>query len=349
MQKLFSEYALKGVVIKNRVVMPPMVCPGWADDSGFVTNKNIMHYEARAKGGVGTIIIEAHSVNKDARMFNSQLGIWSDKHIEGLSQIVKKCKKHGSTVLVQLYHAGLKTPKNISDKRISPMDIFIGEHFKDTLSVEEIHNLQQEFVNAAIRAKNAGLDGIELHGAHGYLLNQFSSYSVNTRNDEYGGNVSNRLRFAGEIIRQIKLTLGDNFIISYRMGGNDPTLSDSIDIAKELVKYGVDLIHVSTSGFSEIYPSVPDNYNYNWIVYAGTEIKKYINIPVIVGNGIKTPERAAYLVDNGLAEFVAIGKDLITDPDWTDKAKEGLKIDFCLDCHPKCKRYVCAELCPKYK
>lgn len=349
MEKLFSEYILNNVTIKNRVVMAPMVCPGWADDSGFVTDKHIKHYEARANGGVGTIIVEAHSVNKDARAFRSQLGIWSDRHIEGLSKIIDRCHAHGSKVLVQLYHAGLKTPKVISDKCVGPSSIMIGEQVGRELSVDEIFDLQKDFVNAAIRAKIAGADGIELHGAHGYLLNQFASPLINMREDKYGGSVANRTRFAGEIIEWVRRQLGNDFIIGYRMGGNEPTVEDAIDIATELERCGVDLIHVSSSGLSELYPDVPSEFNYNWIVYAGTQIKKQVRIPVIVVNGIKTPLRAAYLIENGLADFVAIGRDLMTDPEWVNKVRDNRKIDFCVDCRPKCKRHWCAEECPKYK
>jgi 2,4-dienoyl-CoA reductase-like NADH-dependent reductase (Old Yellow Enzyme family) len=216
------------------------------------------------------------------------------------------------------------------------------------LSHDELVQLREDFINAAERVKKAGFDGIELHGAHGYLLNQFSSPQVNKREDGYGGDISGRLRLAGEIITGIRQRLGSDFIICCRMGGNEPSLEDGVRIAMELERLGVDMLHVSASGFSENKPAVPEGFPYNWIVYCGVEIKRHVSVPVIAVNEIKTPERAAFLIENNLADFAAIGKDLLADPEWANKARESRSISSCLSCRP-CKWFTIPEKCPKHK
>lgn len=353
MFNLFSEYRLKGLIIKNRVVMPPMVCIGWANDTGFVSEKHIKHYETRAKGGVGLIIIQAACVSKNGRAFDSQLGIWSDEHIEGLKEIVDICHRYDTKVFLQIHHMGLKTPPSICEEALGPSNSPEYGDRSRALTIEELHRLQDDFFIAAKRAKKAGMDGIEFHGAHGYLLSQFASPVINQRHDEYGGSVQNRLRFVTEIIQKVRTEFETDFIISYRMGCNEPVLEEGIKIAVELEKLGVDLVHVSSStssdGLLEVYPYIPEDFDYGWIVYGGTEIKKHINIPVIVVNGIRTPTRAEYLIENGLADFTAIGKDLLVDPEWVNKARNNEEINYCIRCKPRCKCYQSRDLCPLNK
>ena len=157
------------------------------------------------------------------------------------------------------------------------------------MTIDDIKRVQESFLLAALRSEKAGFPGIELHGAHGYLIDQFMSPIVNHRTDKYGGNIENRMRFGLEIVEMIKAEVGKNFIIGYRMGGNEPTLEEGIAIAKALEDKGVDLLHVSAGIQGETVPKVPKEFCYNWIVYCGTEIKKAVEIPVIVVNGIKTP------------------------------------------------------------
>lgn len=346
MNRLFSEFNLKDFKIKNRIVMPPMVCFGWTDNKGLVTEDHIRHYEARARGGVGLIILEAICVNAAGRLADSQLGIWSDEHIAGLSQIADRCHKHGAVVIAQIHHAGLKTPKTVSEEALAPSGYSEDGKTARALTVEEIYSIQQDFVDAARRAKKAGLDGIELHGAHGYLISQFMSPLTNRREDGYGGNISSRMRFACEIIDMIKMEAGDDFILGYRMGGNEPTLENGIHIAKELEKRGIDLLHVSAGISSDKLPKTPEGFKFNWIVYCGTEIKKHVRIPVIVVNGIRTPQQAAQLIENNMADFTAIGRGLLADPEWVNKAREDSSIDFCMECR-RCQWFTDGKRCPR--
>lgn len=344
MNKMFSEINIGSLNIKNRIVMPPMVTFDYLEEDGLVTEEHIKHYEERAKGGVGLIIVEATCVNSKGRLSNKQLRVWSDEYIEGLSKIAEVCHKYGAKVLVQIHHAGLETPKSASEDIVAPSAYEGKSNFDGrdvsarALTIDEIHSLQKDFLEAAVRVKKAGFDGIELHGAHSYLISQFFSPLANKREDSYGGSLINRTRFAVEIIEKIRENLGTDFIIGCRMGCNEPDLETSIKIAQELEKAGADLINVS-SGFvaptgiapSDV-PEVPEAFNYNFIVYGGTEIKKNVSIPVIVINDIKTPEQANCLIENDLTDFVALGRALLVDAEWVNKAGKNEKINLCLGC-----------------
>jgi NADPH2 dehydrogenase len=342
--RIFEEVIIREKKIKNRIVMPPMVNFNWSDDSGYIVEKHIEHYEERAKGGTGIIIVEATAIDKEGRLRPTQLGIWSDSHIEGFRKITDACHKYKAIILLQIHHGGLSTHPLVSEKAYGPSSDPENSRSYE-MTIEDIQKTSEDFIMAAIRAEKAGFDGVELHGAHMFLLCQFSSSVVNRRNDEYGGSLGGRTKFAKEIIKGIRASTGKNFIISYRMGANVPLLEGGIQIAKEMEKTEIDLLHVSHAGHASL-PDVPDNFNYNWIVYSGTEIKKKVKIPVITVNEIKTPERASFLIEHDLADFAAIGRDMLTDPEWVNKAEKNEKINLCLNCKPKCKRYEGSEFCP---
>ena len=359
MSTLFSDITIRGKQIKNRIVMPPMVCFGYAGEDGKVTEKNLQHYEARARGGAGLIIIEATCVSRDGRLADMQLGLWDDSQIEGFSRIARVCHQYGARVLVQIHHAGLAAPRSVTSSPLAPSDYTAKGRFGTTinaraLTVEEIHTIQADFAAAAVRAQKAGLDGVELHGAHGYLISQFLSPLVNRREDVCGGSLLNKTRFVTETIYEIREAAGKDFIIDFRMGCNEPDLAAGIEIAQALEKAGVDLLHVSTGMTTLNHPDsepqipVPPDFKYNWIVYGGTEIKKNVRIPVITVNGIRTPEQAGYLVENGLADLVAVGKGLLIDPDWAEKARQKQEVNACIDCKA-CAFFRPGGACPQVK
>lgn len=347
MSKLFDSYTLKGHIIKNRVVLPPMVCFGWTDNKGFVSDKHVMHYEKIAESGTGLIIIEATCINKDARLADTQLGIWSDEHIEGLSRIAAACHKHGAVVLIQIHHAGFMTPSTVVETSLAPSDYVAGRSNARAMTKEELKSAQDDFLQAAIRAQKAGFDGIELHGAHYYLINQFMSPVVNKRSDEYGGDLEGRSRFALEVIDSIKKVVSKDFIIGYRMGGNEPTLEEGIAVAKTLEQAGVDILNVSSGIKGDKAPVAPDGFPYHWIVYIGTEIKKHVQVPVIVVFGIDTPEKAAHLTENNMTDFVAVGKSQLADHNWTRHAMENAEIITCLKCR-SCAWHTDGIICPRF-
>ncbi|HEX7475064.1 MAG TPA: NADH:flavin oxidoreductase [Dehalococcoidales bacterium] len=355
MINLFSEINLRSHQIKNRVVMPPMVCFGFPVENGRVTEEHILHYVARAKGGVGLIIVEATCVNPTGRLSEKQLGLWSDEQIGGFSKIATGCHKYGAVVLVQIHHAGMGVFPGITDDVVSSSNFTGksrfggGQILARALTIDEIHNIQKDFIAAAVRAQKAGLDGIELHGAHGYLISQFLSPLINRRTDAYGGTVTKRVRFIKEIIAGIRKATGNDFIIGCRIGANEPDLAGALKIAAAIEKSRADLLHVSTgmetllASESDLDFKVPRGFKYNWIVYGGTEIKKKVKVPIIVVNGIRTPAQANFLIEKGKADFVAIGKGLLVDPTWANQAEQNLPIVPCIDCK------VCAHFRPGAK
>lgn len=348
MPTLFSEYNLKGFIIPNRLVFPPMVCFGYGGPDGLVTEKNIRHYRLRAEGGAGIIITEATCVRPDGKVSPNQLGIWSDDCIEGLRKISQTVKISGALSLIQLHHAGLATPPAVNEWVVGPSVDFKNPKSRG-LSTGEVREIRDCFIAAAVRAKKAGFDGVELHGAHGYLLNQFAASSINSRKDEYGMNLTGRLKLTMEIIQEIRRQCGDKFIIGYRIGANSPTLLDGIEIAKYIESLGIDLLHVSHGGNLLNLPRTPKGFEYNWIAYSGITIKTHVKVPVIVVNEIKTAERASYLVENGMADFVSIGRPMLADPFWVKHVKENESVNICSACKPRCRWYESNELCPAFQ
>jgi NADPH2 dehydrogenase len=358
MSNLYSEIVVRNTKFKNRIVMPPMVCSGFTGEDGLITIKNVERYRDRARGGVGLIIIEATCINQTGRLSPIQLGLWSDDQIEGFSRIAKYCHEYDAKALVQIHHAGLAVAPGVTEDSVAPSD-FQGLSRPNqvirarALTLAEIGLLQDEYVAAAVRAKKAGLDGVELHGAHGYLISQFFSPLMNKRVDDYGGSLVKRTRFAAEIIAKIRQAVGPDFIISCRMGCDEPDIESSIQIAQELEKAGIDMLHIST-GMTNFIESktvelpVPKYFHYNWIVYGGTLIKEKLKVPVIVANGIRTPVEATYLVEQNLADFVAIGRGLLVDPDWANKGQQYAHVTACIRCKA-CSYHDMGKRCPQTK
>jgi len=325
-----------------------MVCFGYATEDGFVTERNLRHYHDRSEDGPGLVITEATCVDKNGRTATKQIGIWQDEHIEGLSRISSIVKGNGAVSLIQLHHAGLVTPVQVSEIVAGPSAIDQDPRTR-MLSVEEIDGLIKMFTDAACRARKAGFDGIELHGAHGYLLNQFASTLWNKREDEWGGSLENRLRFAAAIIKGIRKICGQDFILGYRLGANSPLLEDGIANAKYLETLGVDYLHVSHGGSLEDLPRPPKEFEYNWIVFSGTEIKKRVSVPVITVNEIKTFERAEWLLKNNHSDLISLGRPQLADPNWVKHTRDNEPVNLCQACKPKCKWYQSSDLCPAYQ
>jgi 2,4-dienoyl-CoA reductase-like NADH-dependent reductase (Old Yellow Enzyme family) len=345
MADIFSDFRIKGHVIKNRVVLPPMVTPHYSGADGLVTNRNISHYNERAQGGFGLMIVEATAVQEQGRLATYQLGLWDDKFIPGMGSLAKEIKQTGAVALVQIHHAGLVTPETVSPFCLAPSEDPQNPRSR-MLSVTEIGTIRHAFTAAAIRAQKSGFDGVEIHGAHGYLLGQFASDHFNRRTDDYGGSLENRLRLATGIIRDIQEACGNDFIVGYRMGANAPLLEDGIAIAKHLEALGIDYLHVSHGGSLMNLPRPPKDFEFNWIVYSGTVVKASVSLPVITVNEIKTAERANYLVENGMADFVAIGRPALADPEWVNHVRNQEPVNICSSCKPKCRWYENSDLCP---
>lgn len=349
MDALFTPLKIKNLELSNRIVLPPMVCFTFAGENGFVAEKNVKHYEAIAKSGTGLIIVEATCVSKDGRLSADQLGIWSDEYIDGLSKIVEACHKNGAKAFIQIHHAGLRTPKEVNEDTITSSDFSDERTSGRAMTKEELKSIQADFIKAAVRAEKAGFDGIELHGAHGYLITQFLSSKINKRTDEYGGSFENRLRFAAEILEGIKSKVSENFVVGIRMGCNEDDLENSIEIAKRLEALGMDFLHISTGFDGEIISAVvPEDFPGNWIVYGAAKIKEQVSIPVIAVNSIKTSEDARSLVEGDFVDLVALGRAQLADYSFTKHVREGQDIVSCLGCKP-CRWFSNGNNCPRHK
>ncbi len=345
---LFSPGKIGTMETKNRAVMPPMV-RNYSDEKGFVTPRYIAHIDRIAQGGVGTMVLEASFIRPDGRGFTHELGIHTDEAIPGLEQLVNAAHNHGAVIGPQIFHAGRQTPSNVTGVQpIAPSpipDSTINE-VPRALDIEEIHAIVNDFAQAARRSKEAGCDFVEIHGAHGYLITQFLSPFSNCRDDQYGGSEENRMRFMSEVVLAVRKAVGPKFPIIMRISANEMvtnglTLEDSAHIAKKLEELGVDAIDVSSGNYASFnlgYMIAPMSMPDGLVVPFAEWIKGCVKIPIIAVGKIRSPAMADDIIRTGKADFVAIGRSLLADPDWPKKAKDG-RIDMirsCIACNEGC-------------
>jgi NADPH2 dehydrogenase len=348
-RKILEPMTLRKTVIRNRAVFPPVTCIGMAPQNGVPGADRLDHYTKIAETGMGIIILEACCVRPDARLHPDQLGLWDDMQIDGLSTIVSAIRQKGVACIIQIHHAGARTHPEINNVPVVPSVLKTddGKHVR-VASTAELTIIRENFINAAIRAEKAGADGVELHGAHNYLLSEMASPVFNQRTDAYGGNQQKRLRLALEIIEGIRANTGQNFILGYRMGGNEPTYIEGIRIAKILEASGVDFLHVSYG-----YPrpddesaSVCPDFDYNSVVYGASLIKQSVRMPVIAVNRIQTLTRGEWLLRNGHADMIAYARPVLADYEFFRRSISGQDKSDCLLCSPRCFWYTDSRLCP---
>lgn len=323
---LLSPIKVKDVLFKNRIVLPPMQT-NLATKEGFITGKLIKHYKRYAPW-CGLIIVEHTYVLQNGKVSEQQLGIWSDKHIEGLRKLTEEIHKLNGVIAIQLNHAGARTRKSIINQQpVAPSPIPVEEEEPRELTKEEIKEIVKAFGEAARRAIEAGFDAVEIHGAHGFLLSQFVSPLTNRRNDEYGGAIENRVRFPLEVVKEAKRHV-KNMPLLYRIGAADLrpgglTLEDSKFLARKLVEEGVDILDVSGGLCGSRPPELQNTQGY-FVPYA-EEIKKTTSTLVIGGGGVKDPLFADKLIREGKIDLVYVGRAQLSDPKWTKKAIEKLR------------------------
>ena len=320
---------------KNRITMAPTVKFN-ADEDGVVTDFFVKHYELRAKHSVGFICVEATAVAPEGRLAPSQIGLWNDGQIEGHRKLVDACHEFDALVVPQLHYGGLGThPKcgRLTSPTSVTWNVFGNETLAHELTISEIREIETDFTDAAVRAKKAGYDGVQLHGCHSYLINDFAS-AVNKRTDEYGGTTENRARFGCNIISGIRNACGEDFIISVRTTGCDPTVDESIGIAEYYVKAGCDYLQVST-GIQDIdFIEHDDSLPYNRVAALGVIFHDHFRgiVPVSLVNGIRTPEQVHYLLDNDLIDTVDSACGLLADPAFAEAILNGSSYEKCYSC-----------------
>lgn len=328
MAKIFSEFKLKDMTLKNRIVMAPM-CMYTADD-GNPNDWHYTHYTTRAVGGTGLIIVEATGVESRGRITDGDIGIWKDEHVEGLKRIVDGCHSNGAKIAIQLGHAGRKA-EVLSEPCIAPSAIAFSDDYRTPVEMtkNDIAEVVQAFKEGARRANQAGFDAIEVHGAHGYLINQFLSPLTNHRTDEYGGDEAGRALFLKEILQAIQTVWPKEKLIILRVSaeefsedGNHAT--DLAAIINSLKDEGIDLVNVSTGGVINAGTKTYPGYQ----VKPAEIIREQTNLPVIAGGLITSSLMAEEIVQNERADLIFLGRELLRNPYWPLEAAKELREDI---------------------
>lgn len=325
--KLFSPYTIKNITLKNRIVMSPMCMYSCPDEDGIVQNWHKTHYTSRAVGGVGLIIVEATAVTEQGRISPNDLGIWSDEHVSGLSELVSLIKEQGAKTGIQIAHAGRKA--ELKEEIIAPSAIAFNDRYQTPIEMtkENIQETVVAFQKGAERAKKAGFELIELHGAHGYLLNQFLSPISNKRTDEYGGSAENRYRIVKETITAVKEVWDGPLFIrisanDYLEGGMTP--EQYIEIVKWMKEDGVDLIDVSSGAVAPARIHIFPGYQVSF----SETIKHGAEIATGAVGLITSSIHAEEILQNDRADLIFLARELLRNPYWPRTAAQELNAEI---------------------
>lgn len=345
-QLLMSPIKIGNMQLRNRIVMPPMVT-NYAYEDGSVTDRLRAYHVERAKGGVGLIIVEASYVHLSGRGFQNEVGIYSDRLIASLRSLVDAVHTHGAKIAIQLYHGGRQTKSSVTGQPIvapSPIPDPTEPETPKELTKEEIAELVKAFGEAARRAKAAGFDAVEVHGAHGYLIDEFLSPYANKRTDEYGGSLENRMRFPLEVVRAVRQAVGPDYPILYRMSADEKVpgglkLDETKIVAQRLEQEGINALHVSAGVYeSAVWIIQPMAMPRACLADLARGIKSVVKIPVISVGRYNDPEVAEKVLEEGKADLIAFGRELLTDPEMPKKISEGRldEVRKCIACCQGC-------------
>ncbi len=336
-KELFKPGRIGGMEIRNRIVMPSM-STGYSGD-GYASERMRDYYEERARGGVGLIIVEANCIESRARRWSDRLLIDDDKYIPRLLELTEAIHRHGAKVAQQIGHGGRTIRSSFTGVQpVAPSPIpEPGGEVPHELTVAEIREIVGHFAQAADRAKRAGFDAVEVHGAHTNLITQFLMPSSNQRKDEYGGELKNRARFMLEVVKAIRLAVGPDYPFWCRIDGEEngfmgiTPLEELQELVRMLQESGVDAINVSGVPYCRPYFSTPA-----YFVNVAAAVKQVVRIPVIVAGWI-TPEVGESVLKQGKADFIGMGRPLIADPQFPNKVAAGNMEDItpcirCLEC-----------------
>jgi 2,4-dienoyl-CoA reductase-like NADH-dependent reductase (Old Yellow Enzyme family)/thioredoxin reductase len=346
LRRLFSPIEVGGGTVKNRIVMAPMGA-NFENVDGSVSESLLDYFEARARGGVGLIISPFTMVSREQRA--ATLAVYSDRFVPGLNRLCERVKQHGARFLLQIAHPGAKVMDTLTGRQPVAPSAFkspIYWHVPRELTEEEIEELVDEFGQAALRARAAGFDGVEVHGAHTYLIGQFISPHCNRRDDRYGGDFERRMAFPSEIVRRVRELCGGGFIIGFKFSGHEE-LEGGVDaplarrIAAHMEQAGVHYVHVaSTSSIPNLlevtseYPSDPSIYSPPGVlVRLAEQVKEAVDVPVIGTGAISDPQYAEEILRAERVDMVATGRAQIADPEWSENARRGKPIRFCIKCN----------------
>lgn len=353
MSSLFAPLKLRDLEIPNRVWMAPMCMYSAASEGseiGVPTDFHLTHLASRAAGGAGLVMVEATGVRPDGRISLWDLGLWNDRQQESFTRVAAAIRSHGAVPAIQLAHAGRKASTDkawVSDRYLaegvggwqavapSP-EPFEGLPIPQELSIEEITQLVTDFADSAKRAANAGFDVVEIHGAHGYLINSFLSPVSNQRTDAYGGSFENRIRFALEVVDAVRAVWPEDLPVFFRVSATDWltendddsregwTSEDTVRLAKELHAHGVDFLDVSTGGVVRD-ARIPAGPNYQ--VPFAAQARDQAGIPTGAVGLITDAHQAQEILSEEQADAVFLGRELLRNPYWPKQAAKALGLE----------------------
>ena len=361
-KKLCEPITINGMELRNRTVLAPMSM-GYTEGDDLMTQRVIDYYVRRAEGHTGLIIAGVTPVDKRGKPIAFMHSLWDDTFTAGWKRLADAVHAAGSKLAVQLMHGGLEGfPIMSKGQQLSPdggvwklieelfymhPDLEKSMFMTKKASVEELKDIVQKFVDAAIRAKTAGADAIEIQGSQGFLLQQMMSPHFNHRSDEYGGSLENRMRYVIEVIEAVRKAVGKDYPLLFRMVASEGIpdglkLEETKIMAQMAEKAGADAIHITTGrgitveGLNYMIPIAETGPAP--IIDQVAEIKKGVSVPVIGVQSIRTPELAEEILGAGQADLIALGRTLIADPDWPLKAEEGRSEDIrqCIGCNQGC-------------
>ena len=346
LKKLFTPMKIGKIEIPNRLVVSPMVTD-YCNQDGTATERYIAYHEAKAKGGWGLIITEDYAVDPSGKGFSCVAGLWNDSQIAGHTELTRRVHQYNSKIFAQIYHCGRQTASSITGCQPlapSPVPCPTMQELPKELPVDGIEKIVGQFGDTALRAKKAGFDGVEIHGAHGYLISEFMSPYSNKRTDEYGGHLLNRMRFPLKIVADIRAKCGKDFGVGFRISCDEfvpggRTIEDTKAMAVFLEDAGIDVLHVSAGVYASADKIVPASSTpHGWLAGYAEEVKKAVRVPVITVGRINDPFVAESILASGKADFVAMGRASLADPEFPEKAKAALfdEIRPCIACNEGC-------------
>lgn len=345
--KMLSKPLKLGTVeIKNRFIVSPMVM-NCCNEDGTTTEQYIAYHEEKAKGGWGLIVTEDNAVDPSGKTYKWIPGLWADYQVESHKQLTERVHAAGSKIFAQIFHGGRQAESQFTGQQVlapSPIPCPVKKELPREMTTEEVDEMIEKFGDAALRAKEAGYDGVQIHGAHGYLVCEFASHYSNKRVDKYGGNLINRMRFPVEIVKNIRKKCGPDFPIDYKISAEEKTeggtsIEDTKAMAIMLEQAGITSLNVSIAVYETWYMQVPPAVmNHGWLADYAEQIKKIVDIPVTTVGRINDPFVAEGILRSGKADACFMGRASLADPHLPEKALAGKCEDIitCIACLQGC-------------
>ena len=326
---LFAPYGIGELELRNRFVRSA-TWDASADDSGMATDNSVVVYRQLGQGGVGLIMTGYAFISPLGQAIHGQYGVHTDDMIPGLRRLVQAAHEGGAKIALQIVHAGINShylpPKGIANLAVSQMQSMNTPHRE--MSDEEVESIISDFASAAVRAREAGFDAVQLHGAHGYLMSQFLSPLFNLRTDKWGGSAENRRRFHIEVTKRVRQAIGADFPLMVKLGVQDDTegglsLAEGVETARQMAENGIEAIEVSGGVGQFIRTTKEGDPERAYFRERAAAVKQAVKVPVMVVGGIRSLETAQSILDSGDADLISMCRPLIREPGLIDRWQKG--------------------------